>query len=171
MFVETLSLVPEEIGHGHVIADVLWSCMDSLWSCLNMNLAIDDCKPKVSLRHPCIHSASSTQKLYCVEHRRLCGQFLLALASFPDSTPQLFITLCIKLARKFCHVKCVGCIDIGFVFAKVELRMTYTCTSSGAIPYCLYLPCGRGNTICLEFGSWTCLLNKCSMSERDQKIL
>ena len=47
VFVETLSLMPEEIGHGHVIADVLWSCMDSLWSCLNMNLAIDDCKAKV----------------------------------------------------------------------------------------------------------------------------
>ena len=113
VFVETLSLMPGENGHGHVIADVLWSCMDSLWSCLNMNLAIDDCKAKVLLRHPCIHSASSTQKLYCVEHRRLCGQFVLALASFPDSTPQLFITLCIKLAGKFCHVKCVGCIDVG----------------------------------------------------------
>ena len=23
--------------------------------------------------------------------------------------------------------------------------------------------------MCLEFGSWTCLLNKCSMSERDQE--
>ena len=118
MFVETLSLVPEEIGHGHVIADVLWSCMDCLWSCLNMNLANDDCKVKVSLRHPCIHSASSTQKLYCVEHRRLCGLFLLALASFPDSTRSpAFYRPVYKVSRegagRFCHVKYVGCIDVG----------------------------------------------------------
>ena len=64
-------------------------------------------------------------------------------------------------------MKCVGCIDVDCVLARVELRMTYT--SSGTIPYCLYLPRGRGNSIGLEFSSWTCLLNKCSMSERDQE--
>ena len=43
------------------------------------------------------------------------------LASFLDSTPQLFIALCSKIAVKepgrYCHVKFVGC-DVGLVVSK-----------------------------------------------------